>query len=142
MLMNRLLSRTRRLGLAASVHTEAKLTELGYTLPTVYVAIAVVALCHWCQVVRPTHLMCFVLGCFTDKMVVYSSMCAGSLFLVLSVALRQRPLRLLRCTPPETHPKDPMYFALAAPMAQPSTPLDICRNRPWAILLPAKLATI
>ena len=44
--MNRLLSRTRRLGLAASVHTEAKLTELGYTLPTVYVAIAVVALCH------------------------------------------------------------------------------------------------
>ena len=39
----RLLSRTRRLA-AASVHTEAKLTELGYTLPTVYVAIAVVAL--------------------------------------------------------------------------------------------------
>ena len=43
----RLLSRTTtRRGLAASVHTEAKLAELGYTLPTVYVAFAVVALCH------------------------------------------------------------------------------------------------
>ena len=44
----RLLSRTTtRRGLAASVHTEAKLAELGYTLPTVYVAFAVVALCHY-----------------------------------------------------------------------------------------------
>ena len=58
----RLLSRTTtRRGLAASVHTEAKLAELGYTLPTVYVAL-VVALCHYngVQVVHTPDLVLLV----------------------------------------------------------------------------------